>query len=67
MTEKLLGDFLSEEQFAAEIHKTVRTVQRWRAQRIGPPVTFIGKTPHYNKGSAQQWLRSRKRRPARKP
>jgi hypothetical protein len=42
-----------------------RTVQRWRRARVGPPVTFLGKTPLYHKHSAREWLRSREQRPVR--
>jgi hypothetical protein len=55
----LLDDYLSEEELAAQLRKNVRTLQRWRKLRIGPPVTWNGRTPTYNVESARQWLRAR--------
>jgi hypothetical protein len=57
----LLGDYFAENELAAELDVTVRTVQRWRADREGPPATFIGSRPVYNKASARAWLKSRER------
>jgi hypothetical protein len=62
---QLLDDYFTEEQLAVEVRKKQRTVQRWRRARVGPPVTFLGKTPLYHKHSAREWLRSREQRPVR--
>jgi hypothetical protein len=61
----LLADYFSESELAAELGKDIRTIQRYRVLREGPPVTFIGKTPFYNKGSARAWLKAREQRTAR--
>jgi hypothetical protein len=36
MLRKLLGDWLTEPEAAAELEKTPRTLQSWRAQGKGP-------------------------------
>jgi hypothetical protein len=54
--EGLLGDYLSEEELAVELDKTVRTVQRWRKLGIGPPFVKRGKTPDYHREKTRQWL-----------
>jgi hypothetical protein len=54
--EGLLDDYMSEEDFAADIGKVVRTVQRWRKLGIGPPCVMHGKTPAYHREKARQWL-----------
>jgi hypothetical protein len=36
----LLGDYFAENELATEFGVTVRTIQRWREDRKGPPVTF---------------------------
>jgi hypothetical protein len=51
-----LSDHLSEEEFAAEIKHTLRTVQRWRALRIGPDPTWIGRRVYYSPETIRRWL-----------
>ena len=58
----LLGDYFAENELAAELDVTVRTVQRWRANREGLPATFIGNRPVYNKASVRSWLKGRERK-----
>jgi len=64
-----LGPFsglLSRPELAAAIAKSERTLQRWEALRLGPPVTRVGQTPYYREESIREWLlgneRSTKRR-----
>ena len=52
----LLADWLSEQALADELRKDIRTVQRWRGLRIGPPFVMNGKTPLYHVESARAWL-----------
>jgi hypothetical protein len=47
---------------AAELGKDPRTLLRWRRERSGPPVTYIGKTPLYNQESAKAWLKRQERK-----
>src|SRR5262245_48948198 len=49
----------TEEETAAELDVTPRTLKRWRFQRIGPPVTYAGRKPIYNRQSKRRWLESR--------
>jgi hypothetical protein len=55
---KLLEDYLSEDEMAAELNRDVRTLKRWRTLRKGPPVTWVGKTPKYHIQSARKWLQA---------
>jgi hypothetical protein len=48
----------SEEQVAAEFGIDPRTLKRWRAQRLGPPVTRLGRRPIYNRESKMRWLKA---------
>lgn len=41
---------------AKELDVTVRTLDRWWAERKGPPRTYIGREPVYLKASVQKWL-----------
>jgi hypothetical protein len=52
----LLDEYMSEAELAAELDKDVRTLQRWRQLRIGPPFAMNGIMPIYNIGKARQWL-----------
>ena len=54
-----LEGYDDEETTATELGVTTRTLKNWRRVRIGPPVTFIGRRPAYNRASKQAWLKSR--------
>jgi hypothetical protein len=66
MTGPLLGDYLSEEKFAAELGVSIRTLRNWRQRRSGPPFVTIGKKIVYGKTSGLAWLQSQERQPVRK-
>jgi hypothetical protein len=55
----LLNDYAPEDQVAAELHVTKRTLQRWHAARIGPPRLIIARRPYYRREAVREWLRSR--------
>jgi len=48
----------SEEQTAVEFGVEPRTLKRWRAQRKGPPVTYVGRRPIYRRESKARWLKA---------
>ena len=58
---KLLDNYYTRPELAAELNKSERTLERWERLRIGPPVTRNGITPLYYKSGARGWLRSQKR------
>ena len=55
-TNSILADYLSEQEFADQIGRTLRTVRRWHAYRQGPPRTQIGKKILYKRDSVSKWL-----------
>ena len=61
----ILSDYLSEAEVAKQLGKSTRTVARWRALRVGPPVTFIGREPHYRIDAVRQWLVGREQKMVR--
>jgi hypothetical protein len=61
----LLAGYLPESEMARELGRNPRTLMRWRQERTGPPVTFVGKTPMYNEESAKAWLKGQERKPRR--
>lgn len=51
-----IQDLLTEADFAAARGVSVRTVQRERAQRIGPPFIKIGRKIFYRPAAIEGWL-----------
>ncbi len=45
---------------------SLRTLDRWETQRIGPPRTVIGRTVLYRKDSVAEWLQEREQRRGRR-
>jgi predicted DNA-binding transcriptional regulator AlpA len=46
---------LSTQQVAKCLGKTVRTIERWRKERIGPKPIQIGTRFHYTRRGLKQW------------
>src|SRR5262245_56720060 len=53
----MLSDYFSEQEAAAELGKTVRTLRKWRRERKGPPYTYFGKTVRYRKPAVIEYYR----------
>jgi len=51
-----LQDLIPEADYAAQRGVSVRTVQRERAQRIGPPFIKLGRNIYYRPAAIQEWL-----------
>jgi hypothetical protein len=62
ITEKLLADFLTPDETAAELKVCERTLDRWRRLDEGPPITKLGRRTLYRRSSVQAWLRAREDR-----
>jgi hypothetical protein len=52
-------------QTAEELGVGVRTLRKWRQQRIGPPYIEVGRQIHYGDESRAAWLKSREVQPVR--
>jgi hypothetical protein len=52
----LLEGYLFEDELATELDKNLRTIQRWRKLRIGPPFVMNGVRPIYNTEQTRKWL-----------
>lgn len=63
----LMVDFLTENEAAAQLGKDATTLQRWRAEGLGPTPTLIGKAIYYSRDSARVWLLTQAREPVREP
>lgn len=51
-----IQDLISEPDYAAARGVSLRTVQRERAQRIGPPFIQLGRKIYYRPAAIEAWL-----------
>ena len=61
----LLADYLTPDELAQELGKSVRTIARWDSLRTGPPKTVIGKKAYYRREAVRQWLLRQEQKQAR--
>jgi len=54
----VLEGYLTESELATQIHRSVRTLARWRAIGEGPPCLRLGREIYYKKSSVAAWLAS---------
>ena len=64
MSDALRSDYWSKAEFAQEIHRDERTLDRWRRLGEGPRFVKIGNEVIYPKDGARQWLKSLEQEPA---
>jgi Helix-turn-helix domain len=57
MNEHILSNFVPEEALADELDVHVRTIARWRRERVGPPFALKGRQILYHRDDVSQWLR----------
>jgi hypothetical protein len=62
---ELLEDWLSEDEVAAALRKTKRTLQSWRARGIGPAWTRNGKEVLYHRNAPNEYLKANEQQPVR--
>ena len=60
--ENILSGYIARPKLAKQLGLSTRTLDRWAALRIGPPVTYIGRWPHYSTESVRAWLKSREQK-----
>jgi hypothetical protein len=58
----LLDEYFSPEELASELNVCTKTLDRWRVQRTGPPITKIGRKSYYSRSAVAAWLRAREQR-----
>jgi hypothetical protein len=61
MQTDILKDYISRDQLAAKIGKSVKTLVRWDLDGKGPPVTRIGRDVLYSIPSFEKWLKAQER------
>lgn len=58
MQTTITNDFLTVTEAAQELGVTRRTLERWHAQRVGPPRIKFGRQVRYRVAAVRQWLLS---------
>ena len=61
----MIDNLISEHDYAAKRGVSVRTVQRERALRTGPPFIRLGRKVYYRLESIEQWLIANEETPVR--
>jgi hypothetical protein len=61
MQTEILKDYISRDDLAAKINKSVKTLVRWENDGCGPPVTRIGRDVLYRIPSVEAWLKAQER------
>jgi predicted DNA-binding transcriptional regulator AlpA len=59
----VLEGFLRREALAEQLGLSPRTIDRWEAQRKGPPRVCVGRTILYKIQSVREWLSSQEQQP----
>ena len=62
-----LQDLISEADYAAQRGVSVRTIQRERALRIGPPFIKLGRAVFYRPDAIAKWLLAHEQEQVRAP
>jgi hypothetical protein len=52
----ILDGYISEADLARQLNRSVRTLQRLAARRLGPPRTVVGRLIFYNIEHVREWL-----------
>jgi hypothetical protein len=61
MQTEILKDYLSRDDLAAKLGKSVKTLVRWELDGKGPPVTRLGRDVLYSIPSFERWLKAQER------
>jgi len=61
MQTEILRDYISRDDLAAKLGKTVKTLVRWENDGKGPPVTRLGREVFYSIPSFERWLKAQER------
>lgn len=60
-----LADYSREEETAAKLGVSDKTLRNWRRDKKGPPYTTLAGRIYYHDLSTMKWLRDLERHPAR--
>ena len=57
-SERLLGDYMTPVELAAEFGICLDTLKRWHRAGKGPPKVMLGRFPYYSKSTVRAWMQS---------
>jgi hypothetical protein len=61
MQTDILKDYISRDNLAAQLGKSVKTLVRWELDSRGPPVVRVGRDVFYRIPSVEAWLKAQER------
>jgi len=53
----ILSEYLTKAELAAQLHRSIRSVDRWALTGDGPPCVRIGRRTLYRRAAVVDWLR----------
>jgi len=64
-TENILSEYLTKAELATQLHRSIRSVDRWALTGDGPPCVRIGRKTLYRRAAVVEWLRGLEITPGR--
>jgi hypothetical protein len=61
----ILSEYLTKAELAEQLHRSIRSVDRWTLTGDGPPCVRIGRRSLYRRTAVVEWLRSLEITPGR--
>ena len=61
----ILSEYLTKAELAAQLNRSIRSVDRWTLTGEGPPCVRIGRRSLYRRAAVIEWLRSLEVKPGR--
>lgn len=61
----ILNEYLTKAELAAQLDRSIRSVDRWALTGEGPPCVRIGRRSLYRRAAVVEWLRSLETTPGR--
>ena len=61
----LLADYAREDELAAKLGVSYKTLRNWRRDGVGPPYSMIAGRVYYHEPSTVKWLRDQEQVPGR--
>ena len=61
----ILSEYLTKAELAAQLHRSIRSVDRWALTGDGPPCVRIGRRTLYRRAAVVEWLRGLEVTPGR--
>jgi hypothetical protein len=65
MENSILSEYLTKAELAAQLKRSIRSVDRWALTGDGPPCVRIGRRTLYRRAAVAEWLRALEITPGR--